>query len=214
MQHLSFRFELGSPINIQYLDVISTCTWRPHIAGIHRSHHFTIFQIMKYVQYQYTYLGSLIYASIDIVHWPPYFSVCLFGATRGCLQFWTVHDMGLTNALNTVPLAAIIASTLDVGIAHFILSNFDLCTINLYNICACVPFHQYTCIHNMYPVSLYKHLQMFTVVTVPKFEGPRCCHGLLRRGRRRWSQDMLSFRWRFLVAIQWMNWKLNQLQSR
>ena len=110
-----------------YLDVISTCTWRPHIAGIHRNHHFTIFQIIKYVQYQYTYLGSFIYANIDLVHCPRYFSVCLFGATRGCLQCRTVHDMGLTNALNMVPFAAILASTLDVGIAHFIPAN--LCTI-------------------------------------------------------------------------------------
>lgn len=112
-----------------YLDVISTCTWRAHIAGIHRNHHFTIFQIIKYVQYQYTYLGSFIYANIDLVHCPLYFSVHLFGATRGCLQFWTVRDMGLTNALNMVPFGAILASTLDVGIAHFILSNFDSCTI-------------------------------------------------------------------------------------
>lgn len=144
-----------------YLDVISTCTWRPHIAGIHRNHHFTIFQIIKYVQYQYTYLGSFIYANIDLVHWLLYISVRLFEATCSCLQFWTVRDMGLTNALNMVPFGAILASTLDVGIVHFILANFDLmisvfvylstnihvyiiCILYLYiNICKCLLLAQY-----------------------------------------------------------------------
>ena len=34
--------------------------------------------------------------------------------------------MGLTTAVNMVPFAAILACTLDVGIAHFILAKFQL----------------------------------------------------------------------------------------